>query len=140
MYLLGLGFWFWTSLILGVLGMLLAFSAVFAQILLVARYGERIRQIIIHLPGYSPLWGGGLTNLTKPIKAWDVIGSVYYANQIQTAVFYRKPSLNMLRFRVALPKKIRNHVGYIKYAGLISLAMIFLAISISHVQQYGWSL
>ena len=137
MYLLGLGFWFWFSMILGGMSLLLMLSIVIAQILFVAWYGEQIRQMIINLPGYTPRWFTFI-DFSKPTKPWDIMGVVFFTGRMQGAVFAKKTSPVTDQFRNMLPKKIKNHLKYIRYAGYIAILLILMSGGITYVQQHGF--
>ncbi len=129
-------FWYWTSMILFAIGMPFLLSAFIAQILFVAWYGEQIRKLIINMPSYIPCWGG-LTDLSKPIKAWDIMGVVFFTWQIQNAVFSKKSSPIADQLKARLPKKIKRHLWYINSVGLTSLGLFFVSGGITYLQQYG---
>ncbi len=133
MYLLGLGFLFWTTTILMGLGFFLMLIGFIAQIIFIIRYSEKIRHIAINMPGYQPSWGF-ITNFDKPIRAWDIVGSNLFMMRLIGIIHAKRTTPINEEFKSLLPPQVIRYITWSFRAGTTAVILILLSWGISHLQ------
>lgn len=128
---------FWIATILFSISMLLIIFGTIGFILFFVIYGEKIRLIILNLPGYTPNWFT-FVDFSKPTKPWDIVGVFFFVYRIMGAIFARKTSdLNEV-FKSRVPKNAILYLKCLRRMNLICCICLFAGGGFFYLQQYGF--
>lgn len=128
------GLWYWLPVLITAIIILLAIVGIIGQIAFVALYGEKIRSIILNLPGYTPKWFT-FVDFSKPTKPWDIIGVFFFVSRVTGAVFTKKSSIVNESFKKLLPTRIIDYLKWLRFIRYIFLMLlIFLWVAL-HFQR-----
>lgn len=131
------GFWYWLPVALIAASMLILLAYFISFILFASLYGEKVRLIIINLPGYTPAWFT-FVDFSKPTRPWDIVGVFFFVYRVMGAVFTKKTTPLNESFKQRLPKPIILYLKCLRRISLLAIVFLFASWAIFHLQQQGY--